>query len=407
MNSLHYPDGEPCRVGDVVWLNGGLQLGRVAATGDDSLLIMRGLSGSLWGSCNGLPESTQRLTSTEWLAVELLFHLLGQQLGQPLWNAPEWSSTAQLVLQPAGNDPASVARVWELAFAPRNAPDEVQRFRFDRCNIRFLRPEKASTPMPPKAHEPGTRCVQADGVSYHEGDLLWEHSGVGMQVTRLHHIVHLEDEDWQWYYELEAETQEDDEPGIVLMGTGVDGRSGSCTYPLSYIDDEWCGKLSDTERLAVELLFHIVKQHPLSRMRGWDTCLDHLYLSAEPGQEYDRASYWEYQYTQWTLALSFCSPYDAHIHAFRSFRFNRASHDFTPIEDDAAMLHVTGGGIKPGFGEKLRRALLQLFRDKPLSQRAPHPAQAAAPWKASRQRKAHPGSGAGAGAPATPDRPLP
>ncbi len=332
-----YPDGEPCRVGDKVWYNQGRNMGQVAEVQPDGLLITWGLDEA---EQTVKAEDAQRLTCTEELALELLFRLLGRQLGQPLWNNPAWTLRAQK--RPCGKE----ASVWELTLAPQNAPQQAQRYLFDRQTLRFCRPDKPCPSMPLTEPSPGARSVQADGVSYHEGDWLWECHREGFRAVLLNTIIHPADEDWQWFYELEAEEEEEGYvPGITLQTTGLDARSGSCLVPLSYIEDEWCGKLSDTERLALELLFHLLKQHPLAHMSGWDTCRDDVCLCAQPGLPCDPASYWEYQYAQWTLTLSFCSPVDAHIHAYRSFLFNRERCEFTLLPEAECDLRVKGGGL--------------------------------------------------------------
>ncbi len=338
MSTAHYPDGEPCRVGDLVRLSKGLCLGRVTACDDEELHISLGLAGDHWGNTTCAAGEAQRLTRTEELAVELLFHLLGRQLGQQIMGNAALHCNAQQVAVGAGY-------VWELAFAPQNTPGQVQRFRFERRTFNFLSAEEPCSPTPPQEWAAEARCVHADGVCYREGDWLWESGGSVVRTAMLHTIVHPGDEDWQWFYELEAELHQDYTPVITLKTTGLDGRSGGCTCPESYIENEWLGKLSDTERLAIELLFHLLAQHPAAHMPGWDSCRYKVELCAVPGVEYDRSSYWEYQYAQWTLTLSFCSPKegDARIHAHRSFLFNRERCDFTLQPKDPFL--VTGCGL--------------------------------------------------------------
>ncbi len=346
---LHYPDGEPCRVGDVVWLENGRTLGRVAACTQE-LRGWQGLSGQNWGPFTCPAEAAQRLTNTEFLAVELLFRLLARQLRQPLWDNAAWHCAAEL--EQLGGE-----RVWLLALAPQAAPEQVQRFRFDRRALRFLRPEEPFSPQPPSEPAEGARSVTSrDGVTYREGDYLWEYGGPGVHISRLHTIIHPEDEDWQWYYELEEERT----PRVLT--SGLAGRSGTCIAPLSFVDDEWGGRLSDTERLAVELLVHQLKKNRLFRMRGWESCLNHVELVVLPDRPYDETSFWEYQYAQWTIGVSFCSARDSHIHAHRYFRFNRESGDFSLLPEAEGGIHdISGGGWQPSGWERLRIAFFDFL----------------------------------------------
>ncbi len=368
---LHYPDGEPCRVEDIIRHGRGAYIGRVVAIipavcegGSPALKLTRNLGEGDWNERILCPESSfasegvQRLTCTEALGVELLFHQLGQQLGLSLWGKEEWLCEAE-----------HRDGLWTLHFAPEAQPYNVQTYRFEHSSFRFkAEGEPCEPPAPALKPAENARHLDYDGLRFYEGDLIWEEGGApSANMARLSTIIHPDDEDWRWLYEQEeefaeqyAEEQPELEEGLGTLieyrrdspraeFTGIDGRSGSTIWPLDAFETECYGKVSEMEKLTLELLRHLLLQQPEAYKRGWNTCLDRLTVAPLPDAPRDWGSYWEYCFADYTLSIAFCCPRSAHIHGYRNFHFERESYRFRQLTEDeapGALLQVSGGGVK-------------------------------------------------------------
>ncbi len=343
---LLYPDGEPCHVGDLVWFNEGLCIGRVADilsatrmrakldaewSGGSVLFINCGLSEHGWGAPYSYDESQLeedgigRLSGTEELAVELLFHLLGRQLSQTIWENPNWHYVAWLEPLPLGEGREGYDWVWNLAFAPKSNPEQVQRYRFNRLTRRFQSPEEPYTPTAQRETRPDAASFTTSrGDTYREGDLVWVHGRLGVTTVLIRRIIHPGDPDEEWLNGGKPLR----EPWVET--TDLEREDGGTIEASSHFEQECCGGLSSTEELAVDLLFHLLEQHSSYPMRA--TSIQRCGLSVKPAPPLpgERRPNWRYARARRRLSIFICNERDPMLGEFLCYRFKRRLCDFSP-----------------------------------------------------------------------------
>ncbi len=347
MKALLYPNGEACNAGELVWFNEGLCVGRVAEVmtparmraeldatwqGGRVLRINYGLGEQAWGApyCYDesqlAPEGIGRLTSTEELAVELLFLQLGRQIGQPIWGNPGWNYVAWLEPLPLGEGHEGYDWVWNLAIAPQEELEKVQSYRYNRATRRFLKPEEAYTPIPPRRPRPEARSLTTSkGECFWEGDLVWEHSRLGVTTTRIRSIVRPGDAEEAWL--LNGEKLR--EPWVET--TDLERDNGGTVQSASSFEQECCGKLSPTEELAVDLLFHLLEQHAAYPLRATPILRCGLSVKAMPLTPSLSPQSWRFERrAKRRLSLFVCSGHDPMLGQFLCYRFKRRIGDFVP-----------------------------------------------------------------------------
>ncbi len=342
-NPLCYPDGTPCHVGDLVWFNEGLCVGRVADiltpermraeresdwSGGRALFINYGLGEQPWGApyCHDesdlAPEGIGRLTSTEELALEQLFRQLSLHTGDVVWDSAQWNYVAWLEPLPLGEgEESGYDWVWNIAYAPQAELEPVQRFRFNRATRRFQSPEEPYTPQALHAERPNARsATTSKGETYCEGDLVWEHGRLGVTTTRIHRIIYPDDAEAVYLYEKATE------PWVET--SDLERDNGGCVQSLSSFEQECCGKLSPTEELAVDLLFHQLEQHRSYPLRATAILRCGLSISPAPALPGEPTPNWRYDRSRRRLSLFICSERDPMLGEFLCYRFKRRSGEF-------------------------------------------------------------------------------
>ncbi len=345
MKPLCYPDGEPCNPGDFIWFNEGLCVGRLAEIlppqrmraerdsewkGGRALFVNYGLGEQEWGAPYCYDESLMadegigKLSSTEALAVELLFHLLERQTGLSIWDNPQYNYVAWLEPLPLGGGREGYDWVWNLAFAPQSALEDVQSFRFNRATRRFLRPDEPYTPVAPRVPHPGARSLTTSGgETYHEGELVWEYSRLGVTSRRIRNIIHPGDPEEAWMFSKESMR----EPWVET--TDLERDDGGTVESASSFRQECCGKLTPAEELAVDLLFHLLEQHPAYPMRATSILRCGLSIKPAPRLSGEPRPNWRYARARRRLSIFICSERDPMLGEFLCYRFRRRPCDFT------------------------------------------------------------------------------
>ncbi len=346
MHKLLYPDGEPCCVGDLIWFNEGLCVGRVADiltpermraeldaawSGGHVLSINYGLGEQAWGELYCYDESRladvgiRKLTSTEEMAVELLFRLLERQTGKSVWNNPEWNYVAWLEPTPLGEQRPGFDRVWNLAIVRQDKQDEVLSYRYDHSTRRFLPPNAPCKPIPPRRPEQEKRSfTTSKGQRYHEGDIVWVHGRLGVTSVLIRRIILPDDAEAEWIGAGGVLR----EPWVET--TDLEREDGGTVEAVSHFEQECCGKLSPAEELAVDLLFHLLEQHPSYPMRASSIMRCGLSIKPAPPLPGERKPNWRYARARRRLSIFICNERDPMLGQFLCYRFKRGSCEFVP-----------------------------------------------------------------------------
>ncbi len=345
MNSpLHYPDGIPCHAGDLIWFNEGLCVGRVKSVlscermraehepgwqGGSVLFVNYGLGERPWGAPYCYDESMledegiARLTSTEELAVELLFKMLGQQLKLSIWDNPQWNYVAWLEPIPLPGEQAQYSWVWNLAFAPQEELEPVQRFRFNRESKRFHREQEPFPPILPRRPKSGLRSMTTRaGETYTEGDLVWQHGRLGVTTRCVRNIIRPGDPEADWINSGRALKE------AWVETTDLEREDGGCVESATSFEQECCGRMSPTEELATDLLFHLLEQHPSYPMRATPILRCGLSIRPAPRVPGDAEGNWRYDPSRKRVSIFVCNERDPMLGDFLCYRFKRRSGEF-------------------------------------------------------------------------------
>lgn len=131
MKNICYPDGSPVRVGDIVWNNEGLNVRKVLqiVTPKETALFGVDGPGFFWtryigksdlgvlgyeSASNFQSEGVGLLSLPEKLCIQLLFHLLGKQIGCNIWDNDSYLYYP--VLHPETREDGTIRWIWYLFF---------------------------------------------------------------------------------------------------------------------------------------------------------------------------------------------------------------------------------------------------------------------------------------------------